>query len=419
MFGVRSLYCRPDTYTGFRLQPERDCVLTELNEEKHQVLRGKLATLYNGKNSPHLEAVIDEHIQSLIQMIKERYISGSSEYKPLNFGVASTVMAVNVATQLAFSHPIQDRMNCDQDLTGYMNGMLRSLPVMQTLSAFPILINLSTCKLASWLVEKTKSASSGLGFIYGFVRDQTKERYGPSKIRRSDILGGMLERGMSVSEAESESLLAAMAGADPVATAIRVSILYVLTNPHIYNHLMSELRSLDLLSSASIILYKELRKLPYFSATIKESLRIFPPFVGLMEKQVPLGGDYTPDGRFITGGTTVGASIVALLRNASVFGPDAEIFRPERWIECSEVEKLRMEQSVDLVFSSGRYTCLGKEVAMMEIYKVVFELFRRFQISIVDPLKPWESMAMGIFVQKEMWLRFEERVADLGEVHER
>lgn len=223
------------------------------------------------------------------------------------------------------------------------------------------------------------------------------------------ILGGMVERGMSLSEAESESLLAAMAGADPVATAIHVNILYVLTNPLIYIRLMSELRSQGLLSSASIVTYREIRTLPYLSAIIKESFRIFPQFVGLMEKQVPPGGDHTPDGRFLPGGTIIGASIVALLRDISVFGPDVETFRPERWLHCSEAEKLRMEQSVDLVFSGGRYTCLGKEVAIMEIYKVVFELFRQFQISIVDPLKPWESVAMGIFVQKEMWLRFEER----------
>ena len=33
-------------------------------------------------------------------------------------------------------------------------------------------------------------------------------------------------------------------------------------------------------------------------------------------------------------------------------------------------------------------------------------------MSIVDPLKPWDSVALGIFVQKNMWMRFEERVAE-------
>ena len=68
-----------------------------------------------------------------------------------------------------------------------------------------------------------------------------------------------------------------------------------------------------------------------------------------------------------------------------------------------------MERSLELVFSGGRYTCLGKDVAIMEIYKVIFELLRRFEVSLVDPLKPWNSVATGIFVQKDMWMRFEEK----------
>lgn len=42
-----------------------------------------------------------------------------------------------------------------------------------------------------------------------FARDRTKERFGDSKIVNTDILGGMVARGMSMEEAESESLLAA------------------------------------------------------------------------------------------------------------------------------------------------------------------------------------------------------------------
>ena len=186
----------------------------------------------------------------------------------------------------------------------------------------------------------------------------------------------MVDRGLSFEEAESEATLTAMAGADPVATAIRASLLYTLTNPQVHSRLMSEIESLKTSPLDSLIPYKTLRTLPYLSAVIKESFRIFPPFVGILEKEVPPAGDYTPDGRFLPGGTFVGASLVAILRDTSVFGPDAQIFRPERWLQCSDMERLLMERSLELVFSGGRYTCLGKDVAIMEIYKVIFELLR-------------------------------------------
>lgn len=128
-----------------------------------------------------------------------------------------------------------------------------------------------------------------------------------------------------------------------------------------------------------------------------------------MEKVVPRTGAYTTDNRYLPPGTLVGANMRALLRDEGVFGADAECFRPERWLEARDEEKVRMERSLELVFSGGRYTCLGKEVAIMEIYKVVVEVARRIEVEIVDPTRVWESVAMGIFVQKGMWVRFSER----------
>ena len=175
-----------------------------------------------------------------------------------------------------------------------------------------------------------------------------------------------------------------MAGADPVGTAIRANILYTVTNPNTYNRLMAEFSAHGLLLSSNASLtdslsYDTLRKLPYLSAVIKESFRIHPPYVGLLEKTVPEGGDYLPDGRFLPAGTMIGSNIWAIQRDRAVFGDDAETFRPERWLECENPEqRASMERTVELCFSSGRYTCLGKEVAIMEISKTVAEVCNQF-----------------------------------------
>jgi cytochrome P450 len=58
-----------------------------------------------------------------------------------------------------------------------------------------------------------------------------------------------------------------------------------------------------------------------------------------------------------------------------LWGPDADIFRPERWLE--DVTKEKREEMVmasDIVFSSGKYLCLGKQVALMEIAKFFAEV---------------------------------------------
>ena len=57
-----------------------------------------------------------------------------------------------------------------------------------------------------------------------------------------------------------------------------------------------------------------------------------------------------------------------------IFGPDANAFRPERWLNVPEAQLQKMEQNNKLVFSSGRFECLGKAVAFVELNKIFVEV---------------------------------------------
>ena len=64
-----------------------------------------------------------------------------------------------------------------------------------------------------------------------------------------------------------------------------------------------------------------------------------------------------------------------------------------------------MERNNELIFGYGRFQCLGKNVAFIELDKIFVELLRRFDWSIVNPQKPWKSVCAGIFLQSEMWVK--------------
>ena len=72
-------------------------------------------------------------------------------------------------------------------------------------------------------------------------------------------------------------------------------------------------------------------------------------------------------------------SFWAVHRNINVFGPDANVFRPERWLDVPEAQLNKMERNNELIFGYGRFKCLGQAVALVELNKVFVEVRRLIQ----------------------------------------
>jgi cytochrome P450 len=231
------------------------------------------------------------------------------------------------------------------------------------------------------------------------------------------MLGSFKDHGMSQEELESETLTQITAGSDSTATAIRMTLFHVATSPECERRLLGELTAagygpISASEDSSIIPEAEARKLPYLQACINEGLRMYPPVVGLLSKQSPDAGDVItvdyPDGSSkqvpVPGGTRIGWNPYGFLRSTSLFGPDAEIWRPERWLDgAATPSKLKdMNEAVGLVFGYGRFGCLGRPVAMLELNKAIPELLRRFKWQVARPEKPWGGICAGFWLHEEM-----------------
>lgn len=189
---------------------------------------------------------------------------------------------------------------------------------------------------------------------------------------RQDMLSSFLRHGLTREEAEGEALVNIIAGSDTTATAIRTTMLYLMSSPQVYRRLVHEVRSAGRLSTP--ITDEEARRLPYLQAVIKEGLRVFPPVTGLMPVAVPPGGDVVR-GVAVPEGTEIGWSAFGVQHSKDVYGADAEVFRPERWLEVKDEEQLRsMISTWELVFKYGKWQCLGRTVALMELNKVFVEV---------------------------------------------
>ena len=61
-------------------------------------------------------------------------------------------------------------------------------------------------------------------------------------------------------------------------------------------------------------------------------------------------------------------------RHPAVF-PDPDKFDPDRWLDADEARRL---DKYFTAFSKGNRMCIGRNLAMCELYVTVGQLFRRF-----------------------------------------
>lgn len=81
------------------------------------------------------------------------------------------------------------------------------------------------------------------------------------------------------------------------------------------------------------------------NAVIQETLRIHPNTGTIIERKVP-GNGAVIDGYFIPGGTIVGVNAWVLHRNEQVYGKDIDVFRPERWLDATQEQRLEMSRNL-------------------------------------------------------------------------
>jgi cytochrome P450 len=200
------------------------------------------------------------------------------------------------------------------------------------------------------------------------------------------MLGAFIRHGVTQRECEIEVPFQIVAGSDTTATAIRGTMLHLAATRHAYVRLQQEIDAAVAEGRVSSpVTAEEGRKLEYLQAVIYEGLRMQIPFSGLIMKEVPPGGDKLEDGRWLPAGTRIAHNTLAVQRRRDIFGEDVDVFRPERWLGVDKERKQLMVQTTELVFGYGRWSCLGKPVAFIELNKVYVEVstdlyFGRFGI---------------------------------------
>ncbi|GAA6003065.1 hypothetical protein JCM10207_001969 [Rhodosporidiobolus poonsookiae] len=144
---------------------------------------------------------------------------------------------------------------------------------------------------------------------------------------------------------------------------------------------------------------RELDALPYLDAVTREILRLEAPVTATIrtvakDDVIPLSAPIpsradpsrTISSVEIKAGQTIFIPILAVNRNKAIFGPDADDFRPERWLESDEGAGKRIEGNVGtyssmLTFLAGPRSCIGYRFALLELKAILATLIDDFEFS--------------------------------------
>ncbi|KAK4466256.1 putative cytochrome P450 E-class, group I [Cladorrhinum samala] len=370
---ARGQWYRGRWYDMFRFdQPGAETVLFMQDNAAHAALRSRLQPGYSGKDVDSLDPAVDQRIADFVSLIENKYLSTEREFRPMDLAQKAQFLTLDVISDLAIGKCFEC-LNNDRDVYGQIAFFTNSLPLVVAMSVVPASLVLLQNPIARALLPKDKL--EGIGRMMGLAQENAAKRYGPKKIEARDMLGSFVNHGLSYTQAWLEQFSQIAAGSDTTATAVRMTLFLLMTNPESYRALQAEIdAAIREGRVSSPIRQDEAKRLPYLQAVIKEGMRVWPPVAGLCPKVCDT--EQIVCGKRIPPGTNVCWDLFGVLRNKEVFGADADYFRPARWLEEKDADRLRaMEQVQGLCFAtSSRWECLGKSVAQLELNKVFVEV---------------------------------------------
>lgn len=143
-----------------------------------------------------------------------------------------------------------------------------------------------------------------------------------------------------------------------------------------------------------------LDQLPLLHRIVKESLRLDPPvhYTSRILKEADI-----IDGHFLPAGVTLRLPIFAIQRDKSIWGPDAHIFNPDRWLDPA----IQSKSIYFCTFWHGQRGCIGQRFAIIEIKAFVAVIIKALEVS-TDLKKDSVPTARGPFSNPEnMILQFD------------
>ncbi|EAS33898.3 cytochrome P450 oxidoreductase [Coccidioides immitis RS] len=410
VYGPGSKFRKADWYAGWaHPDPSRFTLFTDRNSKRHAAERRKVSAAYSLSTLVSYEGFVDDCVGIFDQRLR-----GFADQKlGINFGHWLQCFAFDVIGEITFSKRF-GFLDAGEDVGEIMESINNKMAYSTMVGVYPK-IHPPLFRLLSFF---RGSKATGEEYNVRFALDNISERKTRFTTVPSNGPTDFLTKFLEAHSADPEKftnynilmgcLTNIVAGSDTTSISLS-SIMYNLCRNY---DALAKLRSeIDTMTAegrlSNPVTFKETQNMPYLQAVIKEGLRMHPATGLPLARVVPDGG-VTLTGRYFEAGTVVGINSWVAHMNTSVFGADAHLFRPDRWLTTDTAQLSKMDHYF-LPFGLGSRTCLGKNISLLEMSKLVPQLVRNFDFELVNPEKELATRNMWFVKQMDFFCRVSSR----------
>ncbi|XP_027095390.2 cytochrome P450 94A2-like [Coffea arabica] len=215
-------------------------------------------------------------------------------------------------------------------------------------------------------------------FAKQIIKEKKAELEEKSSIDSVDLLSRFLSSGHSDEDFVTDIVISfILAGRDTTSAALTWFFWLVFGNPNVEKKIVEEIKE-----KSESPEYDEVKDMVYTHASLCESMRLYPPVP--TDTKEATEDDVLPDGTVVRKGTRVTYHPYAMGRIEEVWGSDWAEFKPERWLEREGLSGkwnfVGKDSYTYPVFQAGPRICLGKEMAFLQMKRVVAGVLRRFKV---------------------------------------